>query len=204
MMEMKAWQVLSTTPHQENQKKQSLTTKKPPFPNGHSSNIYYVDIPAGYIDRDNELIYGIQTMNSSNWTSCQRWYPGMAWLEEMLWYPLFFTVNMWQLLTTVFFRAYTFNIRPRSSRSHCNWSSRCLPRGRHRCLRTSCSYGADYLMQEKQRLECNQRNRRRIRSREENLQYQACKQVVRLGDLTVRWQQTKSNASRRTIGLTRL
>lgn len=124
------------------------------------------DIPAGFIDKENEVIFGIQNdelfklnfmpkggIRMAETTLKENGYEPDPAVHEI------FT----KYVTTVndgIFRAYTSNIR-RARHTHCNWSSRCiLTRTYHRCLRTSCSLRCRLLDARKsKRLECNQRNR---------------------------------------------
>ena len=121
------------------------------------------DIPAGFIDKENEVIFGIQNdelfklnfmpkggIRMAETTLKENGYEPDPAVHEI------FT----KYVTTVndgIFPCLHFKHSSRTSRTHCNWSSRCiLTRTYHRCLRTSCSLRCRLLDARKsKRLECN-------------------------------------------------
>ena len=150
------------------------------------------DIPAGYIDQENELIFGIQNdelfklnfmprggIRMAETTLIENGYTPDPLLHEI------YTKHA----TTVndgIFRAYTSNIRRARHSHHVSGLPDAYSRGRIIGMYARLAlYGADYLMEEKVKdwnaiVEIDEET---IRLREEiNLQYQALQQVVRLGD----------------------
>lgn len=151
------------------------------------------DIPAGYIDKENELIFGIQNDELFKLNFMPKGGIRMAEtaLKEHGYEPdpavhEIFT----KYATTVndgIFRAYTSNIRRARHAHTVTGLPDAYSRGRIIGVYARLAlYGADYLMQEKVNdwnsiAEIDEES---IRLREEvNLQYQALGEVVRLGDL---------------------
>lgn len=151
------------------------------------------DIPAGYIDKENELIYGLQNSELFRLSFMPRGGIRMAEtaLKEHGYTP---DPTMHEIytkhVTTVndgIFRAYTSNIRKARHAHTVTGLPDAYSRGRIIGVYTRLAlYGADFLMKEKAAdwnaiEEINEEN---IRLREEiNLQYQAIDQVAKLGDL---------------------
>ncbi|MEY8463478.1 formate C-acetyltransferase [Streptococcus merionis] len=151
------------------------------------------DIPAGFIDKDNELIFGIQNdelfklnfmpkggIRMAETTLIENGYEPDPLLHEI------YTKHA----TTVndgIFRAYTANIRRARHSHHVSGLPDAYSRGRIIGMYARLAlYGADYLMQEKVNdwNAITEIDEESIRLREEiNLQYQALQQVAKLGDL---------------------
>ena len=151
------------------------------------------DIPAGYIDKENEVIYGIQNdelfklnfmpkggIRMAETTLKENGYEPDPAVHEI------FT----KYVTTVndgIFRAYTSNIRRARHAHTVTGLPDAYSRGRIIGVYARLAlYGADYLMQEKLNdwNSIEEINEETTRLREEiSLQYQALQQVVRLGDL---------------------
>ena len=151
------------------------------------------DIDAGYIDKDNELIYGIQNdelfklnfmpkggIRMAETTLKENGYEPDPAVHEI------FT----KYVTTVndgIFRAYTSNIRRARHAHTVTGLPDAYSRGRIIGVYARLAlYGADYLMAEKVRdwNGLTDIDEETIRLREEiNLQYQALGEVVKLGDL---------------------
>ncbi len=150
------------------------------------------DIPAGFIDKDKELIFGIQNdelfklnfmpkggIRMAETTLIENGYEPDPALHDI------FTKHV----TTVndgIFRAYTSNIRRARHSHHVSGLPDAYSRGRIIGMYARLAlYGADYLMEEKAR-EWNSIadiNEESIRLKEEiNLQYQALADVIRLGE----------------------
>ncbi|HEW2301785.1 TPA: formate C-acetyltransferase [Streptococcus pneumoniae] len=151
------------------------------------------DIPAGFIDKENEVIFGIQNdelfklnfmpkggIRMAETTLKENGYEPDPAVHEI------FT----KYVTTVndgIFRAYTSNIRRARHAHTVTGLPDAYSRGRIIGVYARLAlYGADYLMQEKVNdwNAIKEIDEETIRLREEvNLQYQALQQVVRLGDL---------------------
>lgn len=151
------------------------------------------DIPAGFIDKENEVIFGIQNdelfklnfmpkggIRMAETTLKENGYEPDPAVHEI------FT----KYVTTVndgIFRAYTSNIRRARHAHTVTGLPDAYSRGRIIGVYARLAlYGADYLMQEKVNdwNAIEEIDEETIRLREEiNLQYQALQQVVRLGDL---------------------
>ncbi|MBF0805620.1 MULTISPECIES: formate C-acetyltransferase [unclassified Streptococcus] len=151
------------------------------------------DIPAGYIDKDNELIFGLQNselfrlsfmpkggIRMAETTLRENGYEADPHLHEI------FT----KYATTVndgIFRAYTTNIRRARHAHTVTGLPDAYSRGRIIGVYARLAlYGADFLMAEKvdDWNALTEIDEETIRLREEvNLQYQALKEVVALGDL---------------------
>lgn len=151
------------------------------------------DIPAGFIDKENELIYGIQNdelfklnfmpkggIRMAETTLKENGYEPDPAVHEI------FT----KYVTTVndgIFRAYTSNIRRARHAHTVTGLPDAYSRGRIIGVYARLAlYGADYLMQEKVNdwNAITEIDEESIRLREEvNLQYQALGEVVKLGDL---------------------
>ena len=151
------------------------------------------DIPAGYIDKDNELIYGIQNDELFKLNFMPKGGIRMAEtaLKEHGYEP---DPKMHEIftkyVTTVndgIFRAYTTNIRRARHAHTVTGLPDAYSRGRIIGVYARLAlYGADYLMAEKVEdwNALTDIDEETIRLREEvNLQYQSLKEVVRLGDL---------------------
>ena len=151
------------------------------------------DIPAGYIDKENEVIFGIQNDELFKLNFMPRGGIRMAetTLKENGYEPdpavhEIFT----KYVTTVndgIFRAYTTNIRRARHAHTVTGLPDAYSRGRIIGVYARLAlYGADYLMPEKASdwNSITEIDEESIRLREEvNLQYQALKEVVKLGDL---------------------
>lgn len=150
------------------------------------------DIPAGFIDKDNELIFGIQNdelfklnfmprggIRMAETTLIENGYEPSPLLHEI------YTKHA----TTVndgIFRAYTSDIRRARHSHHVSGLPDAYSRGRIIGMYARLAvYGADYLMQEKVNdwNSITEIDEESIRLREEiNMQYQALADVVKLGD----------------------
>lgn len=150
------------------------------------------DIPAGFIDKENELIFGLQNdelfklnfmprggIRMAETTLIENGYTPDPLLHEI------YTKHA----TTVndgIFRAYTADIRRARHSHHVSGLPDAYSRGRIIGMYARLTlYGADYLMEEKVAdwNAITEIDEESIRLREEiNLQYQALQQVVRLGD----------------------
>lgn len=150
------------------------------------------DIPAGFIDKDNELIFGIQNdelfklnfmprggIRMAETTLIENGYEPDPVLHEI------YTKHA----TTVndgIFRAYTSDIRRARHSHHVSGLPDAYSRGRIIGMYARLAlYGADYLMQEKVNdwNAITDINEETTRLREEiNLQYKALQDVVKLGD----------------------
>ncbi|MFS1663634.1 formate C-acetyltransferase [Streptococcus sp. zg-JUN1979] len=151
------------------------------------------DIPAGYIDKDQELIFGLQNdelfklnfmpkggIRMAETTLIENGYTPSPLLHEI------YTKHA----TTVndgIFRAYTSNIRRARHSHHVSGLPDAYSRGRIIGMYARLAlYGADFLMQEKVNdwNSITEIDEETIRLREEvNLQYQALQDIVKLGDL---------------------
>lgn len=150
------------------------------------------DIPAGFIDKDNEIIFGIQNdelfklnfmprggIRMAETTLIENGYEPSPLLHEI------YTKHA----TTVndgIFRAYTSDIRRARHSHHVSGLPDAYSRGRIIGMYARLAvYGADYLMQEKVNdwNSITEIDEESIRLREEiNMQYQALADVVKLGD----------------------
>lgn len=150
------------------------------------------DIPAGFIDKDNELIFGIQNDELFKLNFMPRGGIRMAetTLKENGYEPSPVLHEIYtKHATTVndgIFRAYTSNIRRARHSHHVSGLPDAYSRGRIIGVYARLAlYGADYLMQEKVNdwNSITEINEETIRLREEiNMQYQALQDVVRLGE----------------------
>lgn len=151
------------------------------------------DIPAGYIDKENELIYGLQNSELFRLSFMPRGGVRMAEtaLKEHGYTP---DPAMHEIytkhVTTVndgIFRAYTSNIRRARHAHTVTGLPDAYSRGRIIGVYTRLAlYGADFLMKEKSDdwNAIKEITEETIRLKEEiNLQYQALDQVAKLGDL---------------------
>ncbi|MCJ1977915.1 formate C-acetyltransferase [Lactococcus paracarnosus] len=151
------------------------------------------DIPAGYIDQENELIYGLQNSELFRLSFMPRGGVRMAEvaLKEHGYTPDPVMHEIYtKHVTTVndgIFRAYTSNIRKARHAHTVTGLPDAYSRGRIIGVYTRLAlYGADFLMKEKSAdwNAIEEINEETIRLREEiNMQYQAIDQVAKLGDL---------------------
>ena len=151
------------------------------------------DIPAGYIDQENELIYGLQNSELFRLSFMPK--GGVRMAETALKEhgytpdPLMHEIYT-KHVTTVndgIFRAYTSNIRRARHAHTVTGLPDAYSRGRIIGVYTRLAvYGADFLMKEKfaDWNAIKEINEETIRLREEiNMQYQALGEVAKLGDL---------------------
>jgi formate C-acetyltransferase len=151
------------------------------------------EIPAGYIDKDNELIYGLQ--NSEVWRLSFMPKGGIRTAEQALKEngytpdPALHEIFT-KYVTTVndgIFRAYTSNIRKARHAHTVTGLPDAYSRGRIVGVYTRLAlYGTDYLMKEKSQdwNAITEITEESIRLKEEiNLQYQALEEVAKLGEL---------------------
>ena len=151
------------------------------------------DIPAGYIDKENELIYGLQNSELFRLSFMPRGGARMAEtaLKEHGYTPDPLMHEIYtKHVTTVndgIFRAYTSNIRRARHAHTVTGLPDAYSRGRIIGVYARLAlYGADFLMKEKfaDWNAIKEINEETIRLREEiNLQYQALGEVAKLGDL---------------------
>ncbi|MDR1605928.1 MAG: formate C-acetyltransferase [Streptococcaceae bacterium] len=151
------------------------------------------DIPAGYIDQENELIYGLQNSELFRLSFMPK--GGVRMAETALKEhgytpdPLLHEIYTKHVSTVNdgIFRAYTSNIRKARHAHTVTGLPDAYSRGRIVGVYTRLAvYGADFLMKEKfaDWNAIKEINEETIRLREEiNLQYQALDQVAKLGDL---------------------
>lgn len=151
------------------------------------------DIPAGYIDKDNELIYGLQNSELFRLSFMPK--GGLRTAETALKEhgyepdPLLHEIYT-KYTTTVndgIFRAYTKNIRKARHSHHVSGLPDAYSRGRIIGVYTRLAlYGAEYLKEEKSKdwESITDINSESIQLKEEiNLQYKALDEVIQLGDL---------------------
>ena len=151
------------------------------------------DIPAGYIDQENELIYGLQNSELFRLSFMPKGGVRMAEtaLKEHGYTPDPLMNEIYtKHVTTVndgIFRAYTSNIRRARHAHTVTGLPDAYSRGRIIGVYTRLAvYGADFLMKEKfaDWNAIKEINEETIRLREEiNMQYQALGEVAKLGDL---------------------
>ena len=151
------------------------------------------DIPAGYIDQENELIYGLQNSELFRLSFMPKGGVRMAEvaLKEHGYKPDPVMHEIYtKHVTTVndgIFRAYTSNIRKARHAHTVTGLPDAYSRGRIVGVYARLAlYGADFLMKEKSAdwNAIEEINEETIRLREEiNMQYQAIDQVAKLGDL---------------------
>ncbi|SJZ38136.1 formate C-acetyltransferase [Pilibacter termitis] len=151
------------------------------------------EIPAGYIDQENELIYGLQNSELFRLSFMPK--GGIRMAETTLkenGYEVAPEIHdiFTKYATTVndgIFRAYTQNIRRARHAHTVTGLPDAYSRGRIIGVYTRLAlYGADYLMKEKASdwNKINDIDEETIRLREEiNLQYQALQQVINFGEL---------------------
>ncbi|GFH41195.1 formate C-acetyltransferase [Lactococcus insecticola] len=162
-----------------------------PMDNDRAASI--ADIPAGYIDQENELIYGLQNSELFRLSFMPK---GGVRMAETALKEHGFTPDpaMHEIytkhVTTVndgIFRAYTSNIRKARHAHTVTGLPDAYSRGRIVGVYTRLAlYGADFLMKEKAAdwNSIKEINEETIRLREEiNMQYQAIDEVAKLGDL---------------------
>ena len=151
------------------------------------------DIPAGYIDKDNELIFGLQNSELFRLSFMPKGGIRMAetTLKENGYEP---DKNLHEIftkyVTTVndgIFRAYTSNIRKARHAHTISGLPDAYSRGRIIGVYTRLAlYGADFLMKEKENdwNSITEIDEESIRLKEEiNLQYKALQEVVKFGEL---------------------
>ena len=151
------------------------------------------DIPAGYIDKDNELIFGLQNSELFRLSFMPKGGIRMAetTLKENGYEP---NKNLHEIftkyVTTVndgIFRAYTSNIRKARHAHTISGLPDAYSRGRIIGVYTRLAlYGADFLMKEKENdwNSIKEIDEESIRLKEEiNLQYKALQEVVKFGEL---------------------
>ena len=151
------------------------------------------DIPSGYIDKDNELIFGLQNSELFRLSFMPKGGIRMAetTLKENGYEP---NKNLHEIftkyVTTVndgIFRAYTSNIRKARHAHTISGLPDAYSRGRIIGVYTRLAlYGADFLMKEKENdwNSITEIDEESIRLKEEiNLQYKALQEVVKFGEL---------------------
>ena len=151
------------------------------------------DIPAGYIDKDNELIFGLQNSELFRLSFMPKGGIRMAetTLKENGYEP---NKNLHEIftkyVTTVndgIFRAYTSNIRKARHAHTISGLPDAYSRGRIIGVYTRLAlYGADFLMKEKENdwNSITEIDEESIRLKEEiNLQYKALQEVIKFGEL---------------------